>query len=194
MAGEIIRKGDKTSHGGTVLEGSLSNICMGKPIAYVGHMTQCPKCKGNYPIAEGAMSTTFYGKGVALAGMRTSCGAVLIAGQFSDIVEWGTGASTAAVGGSNYAGTASTEQLVPHDAVEQTASENDKDIEIEIEHFYSLLDQDGEPIESYSYDLHIADELHIQAGNYNSGETVTIKGKEPTRLVTWLHKDGVARV
>jgi uncharacterized Zn-binding protein involved in type VI secretion len=95
MAGEIIRLGDKTSHGGTVLEGSPADICMGKPIAFVGHKVQCPKCKGAFPIVEGALTTTFYGKGVALAGMKTACGAVLIASQFTDIVEYGGGAAAA---------------------------------------------------------------------------------------------------
>lgn len=94
MAGEIIRLGDKTSHGGVVIEGSPSDICMGKPIAYIGHKVQCPKCKGAFPIVEGAMTTTFYGKGVALAGMRTACGAVLIASQFTDTVEYGGGGSS----------------------------------------------------------------------------------------------------
>ncbi len=95
MAGEIIRLGDSTSHGGTVLEGSPVDICMGKPIAYIGHKVQCPKCKGTYPIVEGVPTTTFYGKGVALAGMRTACGAVLIASQFTDTVEFGRGATPA---------------------------------------------------------------------------------------------------
>jgi uncharacterized Zn-binding protein involved in type VI secretion len=93
MAGEIIRLGDRTSHDGTVLEGSQTDICMGKPIAYIGHKVHCPKCKGDYPIIEGVQTTTFYGKGVALAGMKTSCGAVLIASQFTDTVEWGGGSS-----------------------------------------------------------------------------------------------------
>ncbi|MCS0590359.1 PAAR domain-containing protein [Massilia norwichensis] len=91
---EIIRQGDKTSHGGTVLEGSPADICMGKPIAYIGHKVQCPKCKGTFPIVEGALTTTFYGKGVALAGMKTACGAVLIASQFTDIVEYGAGVTS----------------------------------------------------------------------------------------------------
>lgn len=86
MAGEIIRQGDKTSHGGTVIEGSPSDICHGKAIAFIGHKTACPQCKGNFPIVEGAPTTTFYGKGVALAGMKTACGAVLIASQFTDTV------------------------------------------------------------------------------------------------------------
>ena len=93
MAGEIIRKGDPTSHGGVVLEGSLMDICMGQPIAYIGHKVQCPQCKGAFPIIEGVLTTTFYGKGVALAGMKTSCGAVLIATQFTDTVEWSSGSA-----------------------------------------------------------------------------------------------------
>lgn len=95
MAGEIIRLGDKTSHGGDVIEGSHTDICMGKPIAYVGHKTYCPKCRGNFPIVEGVMTTTFYGKGVAIAGMKTSCGATLIASQFTDTVQIGGGGGVA---------------------------------------------------------------------------------------------------
>lgn len=100
MAGEIIRMGDSTSHGGRVLEGSPLDICMGKQIAFVGHKVQCPKCKGVFPIVEGAPTTTFYGKGVALAGMHTACGAVLIASQFTDIVECGGGTTQAKSSGS----------------------------------------------------------------------------------------------
>jgi uncharacterized Zn-binding protein involved in type VI secretion len=88
MAGEIIRMGDPTSHGGKVIEGSMTGICHGKPIAYMGHQTYCPQCKGNFPIIEGAPTTMIYGKGVALAGMKTACGAVLIAAQFTDSVEY----------------------------------------------------------------------------------------------------------
>lgn len=96
MSGEIIRLGDPTSHGGKVLEGSPTDICHGKPIAYVGHKVSCPKCKGTFAITEGALTTTFYGKGVALAGMKTACGATLIATQFTDTVEYGHGAASAA--------------------------------------------------------------------------------------------------
>lgn len=91
MAGEIIRKGDPTSHGGVVLEGLMTDICMGQPIAYIGHKVQCPQCKGIFPIAEGVFTTIFYGSGVAVAGMKTACGAVLIPTQFTDTVEWSNG-------------------------------------------------------------------------------------------------------
>jgi uncharacterized Zn-binding protein involved in type VI secretion len=95
MAGEIIREGDKTSHGGIVLEGSQHDICHGRFIAYKGHQTYCPRCKGNFPIAEGVGDMTFYGEGVALAGMKTACGAILIASQFTDTVEWSRGGNGA---------------------------------------------------------------------------------------------------
>jgi uncharacterized Zn-binding protein involved in type VI secretion len=92
---EIIRLGDPTSHGGKVLEGSVTDICHGKPIAYMGHKVMCPKCKGSYPIIEGVQTTTLYGRGVAVAGMKTACGATLIATQFTDTVDWSSGASGA---------------------------------------------------------------------------------------------------
>ena len=87
MSGEIIRQGDPTSHGGKVLEGSMTEICHGKPIAFIGHKVQCPLCKGVFPIVEGVQTTTIFGKGVAVAGMKTACGATLIATQFTDVVK-----------------------------------------------------------------------------------------------------------
>lgn len=87
MSGEIIRVDDPTSHGGRVIEGSLTDTCHGKAISSIGHLTYCPKCKGTFPIIEGVATTTFFGKGVALAGMKTACGAILIATQFTDTVE-----------------------------------------------------------------------------------------------------------
>lgn len=94
MSGEIIRLGDKTSHGGTVIEGSIADICMGKPIAFVGHKVYCPLCRGAFSIIEGAPTVSFYGRGVALAGMHTACGAILIASQFTDYVEYGGGTTS----------------------------------------------------------------------------------------------------
>lgn len=188
MAGEIIRLGDKTSHGGTVLEGSLTDICMGRPIAYIGHQTHCPKCKGTYPIVEGVITTTFYGKGVAVAGMKTACGAVLLAGQFTDVVEWSAGSGA---NFNNSASAAATTQAPPSGNAGQ--ADNEDDDEIEIEHFYSLVGEDGKPVDAYRYDLRMVDALYTKAGTYTNGETVVIKGDEQTRLVTWLDRDGGLR-
>jgi uncharacterized Zn-binding protein involved in type VI secretion len=74
----IIRKGDTTTHGGTVLDGIPNFTIRGVPAAAVGHMVSCPQCKGVFPIIEGDATFTAHGKAIALHGMRTACGAQLI--------------------------------------------------------------------------------------------------------------------
>jgi uncharacterized Zn-binding protein involved in type VI secretion len=75
----VICKDDPTSHGGVVLEGNPNATANGRLIAQKGHMTHCPQCKGNFPIAEGLDRHTFAGKGTAVEGMKTACGATLVA-------------------------------------------------------------------------------------------------------------------
>ncbi len=76
---DIIRLGDSTSHGGTVIEAFSQTDLNGKPIAGVGHKVDCPKCKGTFPIAEGSALLDVDGIAVALHGMKTTCGAALVA-------------------------------------------------------------------------------------------------------------------
>lgn len=76
---EIIRKGDSTDHGGTVLEGFPQTNLNGSPMAGVGHQVSCPRCKGVFPIVEGRPVYKVDGTSVALHGMKTACGASLIA-------------------------------------------------------------------------------------------------------------------
>ena len=184
MAGEIIRLGDPTSHGGRVIEGSMADICHGKPIAYMGHQTFCPQCKGNFPIIHGAPTTTFYGKGVALAGMKTACGAVLIATQLTDIVGCGSGSSDSSFAGR---GRPSGSKAA---GVNDTASPDKPADPVEEEHFYALVGVDGEPAEGYLYDLRSGATLREKAAGYAEGATVRIHGTETTSVVTWLAKDG----
>jgi uncharacterized Zn-binding protein involved in type VI secretion len=86
----IIRMGDKTSHGGTVLEGHQFLIVHGKPVAGVGHHVSCPKCSGSLVIVEGVVTATMMGINIAVEGMKTSCGATLIASQTTDTVSVGS--------------------------------------------------------------------------------------------------------
>ncbi|WP_080406301.1 PAAR domain-containing protein [Burkholderia ubonensis] len=77
----IVRKGDSTDHGGTVLDGfGLANL-NDRPASGVGHMVLCPRCKGTFPIVQGSSQYTIEGRAVALDGMKTACGASLIASQ-----------------------------------------------------------------------------------------------------------------
>jgi len=75
----IIRKGDRTDHGGVVIEGFEHTNFNGIPLAGVGHKVSCPRCNGVFAIAEGNASYKIGGIPVAVEGMKTTCGASLIA-------------------------------------------------------------------------------------------------------------------
>ena len=77
----VIVIGDKTTHGGTVLQGSQTMTAGDKSVARRGDLVACPQCKGNFPIIEGSSKMSANGRGVALEGMKTACGAELIASQ-----------------------------------------------------------------------------------------------------------------
>ncbi|MEJ7808485.1 MAG: PAAR domain-containing protein [Telluria sp.] len=172
MAGEIIRQGDPTDHGGKVLEGSLTDICHGKPIAYMGHKVSCPKCKGTFPIIEGVLTTTFYGKGVAVAGMKTACGATLVATQFTDIVETGGGAGASAAAARTAAATAAAvvaTAAVSAAALEQKKEQKDKKITA-VSWSYGDDETPVSGVSRYYVDLN----LHVKTENYAPGDTVEI--------------------
>ena len=178
MAGEIIRLGDPTSHHGTVIEGSQTDICMGKPIAYIGHKVHCPKCRGDFPIVEGVPTTTFYGKGVALAGMKTSCGAVLIATQFSDTVDWGGGGNAQAA--SNAGDTTSRSAHKNADTAEpantqvasnvspslDTSSKTQFDIDFLITDVHT-----GQPVIDWPYIILLANGQQLEGRTSSTGRT-----------------------
>lgn len=102
----IIRKGDTTSHGGTVLEGTENATIDGREIAGVGHKVTCPLCKGVFTISPDLLGRRFphriHDRDTAVEGMRTTCGAVLIASQSNSTIDDigeadpGYGAGTAA--------------------------------------------------------------------------------------------------
>ncbi|CAB3678486.1 PAAR domain-containing protein [Achromobacter mucicolens] len=84
----VIRKGDKTSHGGVVVTGDETVVIFGQPMARVGDRVTCPKCGDNHTIVEGVQNVGS-DRLTALEGMRTSCGATLIASQSFYQLEYG---------------------------------------------------------------------------------------------------------
>jgi uncharacterized Zn-binding protein involved in type VI secretion len=84
MAGPFIRLGDKTTHGGVVIEASPPSDSFGIPIARMGDKTSCP-VHGVVPIATGDPTLIVDGKPVARNGDLTACGAVLICSQHPTI-------------------------------------------------------------------------------------------------------------
>ena len=82
MPGAFIRLGDKTSHGGTVIEASPSTTSGDIAVARMGDKTVCPMTgHGSNPIAAGDATCIVDGKPVARHGDKTACGATLIASQ-----------------------------------------------------------------------------------------------------------------
>jgi uncharacterized Zn-binding protein involved in type VI secretion len=82
MPGNLILLGDKTSHGGTVIEASSESSIGGIRIARLGDNTACPlPGHGVNPIVSGDGTLLVDGKPVARMGDVTACGAVLIASQ-----------------------------------------------------------------------------------------------------------------
>lgn len=80
MARDIVRLGDKTTHGGVVITASPIHTLRGIGIARVGDMVACPvPGHGTNPIVEGCPVFTIGGRSVALHGHKTACGCSLIA-------------------------------------------------------------------------------------------------------------------
>jgi uncharacterized Zn-binding protein involved in type VI secretion len=72
----LIALGDKTDHGGEVIEASGVTDRHGKRIARVGDKVQCPKKgHGTTSLVEGDLTFLIDGQGAAYHGCKTSCGA-----------------------------------------------------------------------------------------------------------------------
>jgi uncharacterized Zn-binding protein involved in type VI secretion len=124
----VIRKDDKSSHGGVVISAS-GFPDMGKAIALVGDLVKCPKCKGTFPIVEGAQNRKFMGKPMAFHGHKTACGAILISSYGVENVE------------------PSETPLAVAPATEPTKQNENADYD---EHF-AVVDQHGAPAPEFSY-------------------------------------------
>lgn len=170
---EIIRMGDPTSHGGRVVEGSASDICQGKPIAFIGHKTFCPICKGSFPIVEGSMSTTFYGRGVALAGMKTACGAVLIATQHTDFVTPSSHNSTS---------NRTAEQSPGVATVKSKATDNEYDLA------FVITDLAGVALMDWPYCIETKSGEKIEGRTDSEGMTAKIASKQAEQATLFAYE------
>jgi uncharacterized Zn-binding protein involved in type VI secretion len=73
----VARLGDKTDHGGAILQAAPDLKHMGVSTALDGHLTDCPKCGGTYPIIATG-TRTHRGIKVAMLDDRTACGATIV--------------------------------------------------------------------------------------------------------------------
>jgi uncharacterized Zn-binding protein involved in type VI secretion len=178
----IIRKGDPTSHGGQVIEGSPFNICEGKEIAFVGHKVVCPRCKGVFPIIEGMPTTILYNKGVALEGMKTACGASLIATQFFTKVAYSNGGSsvTPSSSGSGQNSSSGLDATSGASASNASTSYVSKDNSYD-QHFVLIDQKTQQPCANQRYRL--TQGGHIMQGRTDAnGKTQLVSGDGPEQI------------
>jgi uncharacterized Zn-binding protein involved in type VI secretion len=84
MARPQARLGDTSTHGGTIITGSLTTMINGRPAARMGDMHACPiPYHGVTPIVTGSLKTTTDGRPNARIVDVTGCGAVIVGGSLN---------------------------------------------------------------------------------------------------------------
>jgi uncharacterized Zn-binding protein involved in type VI secretion len=163
----IVVLGDRTDHGGEVIEASGVTDTHNRRIARIGDKVQCPK-KGHGAtiIIEGDLTFVIDGKGAAYHGCKTSCGAILISSQSVTTINFGGG------GGGQAAATSSSQALAtsfraansPEAARTESAASPPQENAIFDEQF-ELLDSEGNALVEVPYTVKFA------SGMVEHGET-----------------------
>lgn len=84
MARPQARLGDRSSHGGSIITGSVTAFVNGRPVARMGDMHVCPiPGHGVTPIVGGSMNTATDGRPNARLGDIAGCGAVIVSGSLN---------------------------------------------------------------------------------------------------------------
>jgi uncharacterized Zn-binding protein involved in type VI secretion len=157
MERAVICKGDRTSHGGIVLEGDEICTTGGRPITKIGHMTFCPQCKGKFPIIEGLSFFTFLGVGTVVDGMKTACGATVTASQHAMVIDVGSG------GGGAVAATTEQDSLTAADFGGM---------------FKAVDNTTGKPVHGMHYRIELSDGRVLQGVTNEQGETERLAAKD----------------
>jgi uncharacterized Zn-binding protein involved in type VI secretion len=87
MGKPFILIGDKTSHGGVVVQGASVSTVDGKPIARVGDKVTCPRRGhgGTTVIVSGDPTCIIDGQPAARHGDKTACCATLLSSQSNSV-------------------------------------------------------------------------------------------------------------
>ncbi len=84
MARPQARLGDISSHGGTIISGSVTAFANGKPVARMFDLHACPiHGHGVTPIITGSLNTATDGRPNARMGDIAGCGAVIVTGSLN---------------------------------------------------------------------------------------------------------------
>ena len=170
----VIRLGDKTSHGGTLVSAAGNYTIMGKQVARIGDVCTCPiKGHTNCTIVEGDPYWTIDGRNVALEGHKTSCGATLI----SSCSELGRSYE-------GHAGAANGQLIQSPPPTVDTNAANKVMIQAgDYDEFFIVRDEDGAPIPNYAYRIKTASGGVLEGVTDAAGRTsLAATGERPVYL------------
>lgn len=179
----VIVIGDKTTHGGTVLQGSHSMFADGKNVAVEGSLVACPQCKGNFPIIEGSPLMRSNGKCVALEGMKTACGAELIASQNKMKIDDGF-SSDYYIPTSFTSVSTSTSDFSGKNSLKDSSIEDDN--QIQYTHYFILKDEQGKPLSNITYIAKSKTSEHKGKLDTNGKTKIISTGVNPEELELFI--------
>jgi uncharacterized Zn-binding protein involved in type VI secretion len=188
----IIVLGDKTDHGGEVIEASGVTDTHGRRIARVGDKVHCPKKgHGTVEIVAGDNTMIIDGKAVAYHGCKTSCGATLISSQVVTSVEFGSG--TAAPATSAVLGAPAS---LAADC--SSASEDQSDAPFD-EQFRAVDAKSGKTIEGLAYFVRVSSGVTYSGFTDAQGLVPRIQTDQAETIQIWfgvaaLHMEGASHV
>jgi uncharacterized Zn-binding protein involved in type VI secretion len=171
----MIVLGDKTDHGGEVIEASGVTNTHGRGIARVGDRVHCPKKgHGSTYIVTGDTTMVIDGRAVAYHGCSTSCGATLISSQMVTSVEFGPAAQ------------------VPSKAEEANspASEETHAFDEQIKAVDPIT---HEPISDLSYFIEAPGGERHTGRTDSDGQCERINTRRPAELKVWFGEQATAR-
>lgn len=180
----MIVLGDKTDHGGEVIESSGVTDTHGKGIARVGDKVYCPKKgHGTTVIVTGDNTMVIDGKAVAYHGCKTSCGATLISSQMVTSVEFGSNAPAL-----------SAPTTVASNVQFNSSREEQSKLPFD-EQFRAVDGESGRPIEGLAYFVRVSSGAVYSGFTDSQGLAPRIQTERAETMQVWfgiaaLHMEG----
>lgn len=168
----MIVLGDKTDHGGEVIEASGVTDTHGKRIARVGDKVQCPKKgHGTTIITTGDNTMLIDGKAAAYHGCKTSCGATLISSQSVTTVDFGGGSSSTQI-------------------ESQRTSVEDKPLKFEFDEMIQAIDPvSGSPIAGIAYYIEAQNGQSYSGLTDAEGRCQRVDTQQAEELKVWFGEE-----
>lgn len=190
----IIVLGDKTDHGGEVIEASGVTDTHRKGFARVGDKVYCPKRgHGVTTIVTGDMSFIVDGAAVAYEGCKTSCGATLISSQAVTTLNFGGGGagSTAAKGAASSGSLAGSNSASAPAAAVGSSGAMDEAYDM---HFLVLDEAGGQPLVDWPYVIELGNGTRLEGRTDGEGKTAKVTAEQAEDATLRVYEPAVTPI